>query len=279
MRQDQALGRDGQDIQLGFAFPHLLHTILSCSALSLYSKQPERIELLDSAYVHQNAALLSVRAHLTDLNKSNIQAVLPFAAIMSVIALAQPLYPHPYRPGQRRDPIDSIVNSFLMTRGIKTILERQWQLEGVSNPNEDLDFDCEDPWGQDLMSKFPPYPVLRSLITEHCTLEADKVVCLDASRKIFSYITFLEEQPDAHQDPRLAQIWPIEIDKRFIDMVSARRPIALLILGYYAALMRMRSETMWPYAAWPSMILHRVDALLGEEWSEHLQWPKDRVLC
>lgn len=275
---NQALGHDGEDIQLGFASPYLLHTILSCSALLLFSKQPTRVELLDLAHRHQNSALTLVRPHLISLSATNIQAVLQFAAIMSVIALARPLYCHPYRLARKTDPIDDVLNSFLMTRGVKTILWKKWQLEGAPDPDPGPDLHDEDPWKQDLIAKYPPYSVLRTLVAEHCSSETDTLVCLDATRKIFSFVAILEEEPDAHPDARLIQIWPIEIEKRFIDMLSERRPIALLILGYYSALMKLRSHTMWPYHAWPGIILRRVDELLGHDWGEPTQWPKDRVL-
>lgn len=275
---NQALGHDGEDIQLGFASPYLLHTILSCSALCLFSKQPTRIELLDLAHRHQNSALTLVRPHLVSLSGANIQAVLQFAAIMSVIALARPLYCHPYRVGSRSDPIDDIIDSFLMTRGVKTILCQKWQLEGAWDPDPGPGPDDEDPWKQDLVAKYPPYSMLRTLVAEHCSSESDRLVCLDATRKIFSFVAMLEEEPDAHPDTRLVQIWPIEIEKNFINMLSERRPIALLILGYYSALMKLRSHTMWPYHAWPGIVFQRVDELLGQDWAQYMQWPKDRVL-
>ena len=129
MRHNQAIGRDGGDIQIGFAFPYVLHSILSLSALQLFSEQPSRTEFLDRACTHQNSALALVRPHLLDINKRNVEAVVKFSAITSVIAVAQPLYQHPYRVCRRNDPIDDMLNSFHMTRGIRTVLERQWQIE------------------------------------------------------------------------------------------------------------------------------------------------------
>ncbi|THW44875.1 hypothetical protein D6C90_02499, partial [Aureobasidium pullulans] len=188
-------------------------------------------------------------------------------------------YQHPYRICRRNDPIDDMLNSFHMTRGIRTVLERQWQIEQVKfDPDAGPVLNDEDPWQQDLMSEYPPYPVLRDLINTHCTIQEDILVCLDATRKIFSFITLLEECPNLHPDARLVQIWPIEIKKRFFDMLIARKPIALLILGYYSVPMRLRSDTMWPLHEWPSKLLQRVEEVLGDEWLEYLEWPKSRVL-
>lgn len=278
MRCYEATGQDSSEIQLGFTFPYVLHSILSLSALLLFSQQPSRIELLDRACSHQNSALTLVRPHLVGLNKQNVDAVIKFSAITSVIALAQPLYRHPYRLSRMSDPISDILNSFHMTRGIRSVLERQWQMEGIHrNPDAGPELDDEDPWQQDLITKYPPYPILRNLITTHCTSEADRLVCLDATRKVFSFITLLEDHPNLHPDARLIQIWPIEIKKHFLNMLIARKPIALLILGHYSVLMRLRSDTMWPFDAWPAKLLDRIEEVLGDEWDEYLQWPRRRV--
>lgn len=278
MRCYEATGQDSSDIQLGFTFPYVLHSILSLSALLLFSQQPSRIELLDRACSHQNSALTMVRPHLVGLNKQNVDAVIKFSAITSVIALAQPLYRHPYRLSRTSDPISDILNSFHMTRGIRSVLERQWQMEGIHrDPDAGPELDDEDPWQQDLITKYPPYPILRNLITTHCTSEADRLVCLDATRKVFSFITLLEDHPNLHPDARLIQIWPIEIKKHFLNMLIARKPIALLILGHYSVLMRLRSDTMWPFNAWPAKLLDRIEEVLVDEWDEYLQWPRRRV--
>ncbi|KAG9559274.1 hypothetical protein KCU71_g9783, partial [Aureobasidium melanogenum] len=278
MRCYEATGQDTGDIQLGFTFPYVLHSILSLSALLLFSQQPSRIELLDRACAHQNSALTLVRPHLVDLNKQNVNAVVKFSAITSVIALAQPLYQHPYRISRTLDPINDILNSFHMARGIRTVLERQWQMEGIHrDPDAGPDLDDEDPWQQDLFTKYPPYPVLRDLIISHCTSEADRLVCLDATRKIFSFISLLEDQPNMHPDARLIQIWPIEVKKRFLNMLIARKHIALLILGYYSVLMKLRSDTMWPFDTWPAKLLQRIEEVLGDDWGEYLEWPRSRV--
>ncbi|CAD0106005.1 unnamed protein product [Aureobasidium uvarum] len=214
-----------------------------------------------------------------NLNKQNVNAVVKFSAITSVIALAQPLYQHPYRASKSSDPISDILNSFHMTRGIRIVLERQWQMEGIHrDPDAGPNLDDQDPWQQDLMPKYPPYPILRELISSHCTSDTDKLVCLDATRKIFSFISLLEDHPNLHPDARLIQIWPIEIKKHFLNMLIAREPIALLILGYYTVLMRLRSDTMWPFDAWPRKLLCRIEEGLRDDWSEYLEWPRSRVL-
>ncbi|KAI4732645.1 hypothetical protein E4T50_16791 [Aureobasidium sp. EXF-12298] len=57
-------------------------------------------------------------------------------------------------------------------------------------------------------------------------------------------------------------------------MLIARKPIALLILGYYSVLMKLRSDTMWPFDTWPAKLLNRIEEVLGDDWDEYLEWPR-----
>ena len=277
-REGEALGFDTEeDIRLGFSFPYLLHIILGLSALRLYDRQPARMELLVRASRHQDRALALVRPHLVNLDRHNVHAVLRFALIVSIVALGQPLY-RSIGPSQYGDPIDDVLHSFNMVRGVRFVTERQWQLSGQSYSDGGPRLDDDDPWQQGLRAKFPQYHAVRRLITKTCTVDSERLVCLDALRKVFSFIDLIESNPELHPDARLVQIWPIELDQRFIAMMSTRRPIALLILGYYTALLKLRSGTVWPFVAWPRLVLRRAMEVLGNEWTVHLHWVIKRVI-
>ena len=279
LREGQALGLDADhDIKLGFSSPYLLHIILGLSALRLYDRQPMRMDLLSRASRHQDRALALVRPHLADLNQSNIHAVLRFAFLVSIVALGQPLYRPSGRSQYGEDSIDHLLHSFNMVRGVKFVTERQWQLSGEATMGDGPCLDDDDPLQQGLRGKFPQYYAVRDLVARTCKVESERLVCLDAIRKVFSFIDLIESYPQLHPQARLIQIWPIELDQRFIAMMSARRPIALLILGFYTALLKLRSGTAWPFVAWPKLVLRRVMKVLGREWTVHLRWAIDRVL-
>lgn len=267
------------DIQLGFSFPYVLHIILSLSALRMFEKNPARNELLQEASRHQNRALTLVKPNLADLSNHNIDAVLRFSFMAAIAALGRPLRRHAEVPlGLEQDPITDIIHSFNMTRGIKFITERKWLLSGESYEGGGFDLSEEDPWQQGLCTKFAVYPVVRQLILDNCAPGAETLVCLDAIRKVFSFIDLIEQDPDLFHDARLIQIWPIELDQRFIDLLVSRHQIAILILGYYSLLLKLRSGNTWPFKAWPSLLLQRVEEVLGEKWACHLWWPKFQIL-
>ena len=267
------------DIQLGFSFPYVLHIILSLSALRLLDRNPTRTKLLQQASRHQDRALALVKPSLADLGDHNIHAVLRFSFMAAIAALGHPLRPHGESSfGLEQDPITDIIHSFNMTRGIKFVNERKWLLTGEPYQEGGPDLEDDDPWLQDLRTKFAVYPEVRQLILDHCAPGAETLVCLDAIRKVFSFIDLIEQDPDLFHDARLIQIWPIELDQRFIDLLVSRHQVAILILGYYSALLKLRSGNTWPFEAWPSLLLRRVEEVLEEKWACHLWWPKLRIL-
>ena len=284
IREGETFGLDADDdIRLGFSSPYLLHIILSLSALRMYDRQPTRLDLLARASRHQNHALILVHPHLASLNHQNVHAVLRFAFLVSIIALGQPLYQsNNAKPQQTQDPIDDLLHSFAMVRGVKFVTERRWQLSGEAFPlpagGAGPRLDDEDPFCQDLPVKFPQYRALRTLITRTCTISSERLVCLDALRKVFSFTALIESHPDLHPHARMIQIWPLELDARFMAMLAARRPIALLILGCYTALLKLRAGGAWPFEAWPGLVLRKVVETLGKEWARHLGWAVGRVL-
>lgn len=285
IREGEAFGLEADDdIRLGFSSPYLLHIILSLSALRIYDRQPTRLDLLARASRHQDHALALVRPHLASLNQQNVHAVLRFAFLVSIVALGQPLYrPNNAKPQQTQDPIDELLHSFAMVRGVKFVTERQWQLAGDDFPLHaggagGPRLDDEDPFDQNLPAKFPQYRALRALITRACNLDSERLVCLDALRKVFSFTALIEANPDLHPHARMMQIWPLELDARFMAMLVARRPIALLILGCYTALLKLRAGGAWPFEAWPGLVLKRVVEVLGREWAGYLRWAVARVL-
>lgn len=284
IREGETFGLDADDdIRLGFSSPYLLHIILSLSALRMYDRQPARTDLLSRASRHQNHALALVRPHLSDLNQQNVHAVLRFAFLVSIATLGQPLYQPANQTQQHdQDPITALLHSFTMVRGIKSITERKWQLAGEPTALRAAQgrprLDAEDPFRQNLAAKYPPYRALRVLVAKSCPIPADRLAALDALRKVFSLTALVDSQPNLHPHARLMQIWPLELEARFVGMLGARRPVALLILGCYTALLKVRAGGAWPFEAWPGLVLGRVGEVLGREWEGGLRWAVERVM-
>lgn len=277
-----------EDLRLGVSYPYVLHGILAVTALKLFAcqhpAQSAGQRLLEYASRHQQHALTLANPHIGNLDERNVQPVLKLAFMIALSSLGFPLCQDlggVVGSGQTNsdDSIDHVLLSFRLTRGFKSISQRKWQLESVPAQYGSPNLEDPDPWQQDLVNRYSPhYSTIRKLITSRCTPGYETSACLDAIRKVFSFVALIEDMPDLWQDARLIQIWPIELEEIVITMMSARREIALVILGHYTALLELRSGVVWPFRGWPKVLLEKICMVLGSEWATHLTWPRARVL-
>ena len=267
---------DQETADLPLRFPYLMHSQLALAALHLYSEQPERSELLSRAAAHQHAALSQVRPHIVDVTAEHSQAILGFAAITSIFALAEPAY-DPRGLGIVRDPVDELLNSFHLGRGIKTILRQRWDVlqhkDSIKKVAILPDYTALE---ATLDDHYPEFPILRDVISQNC--QGDEAAsCLEAAQKLFWYMAIMETHQQAVPGPMYIQMWPLNISTLFLNMLADRIPIALVVLGYYAALMRLRSNTWW-LERWPSAILQHVTSILDPALAIHLDWPRHKIV-
>lgn len=267
---------DREESKLSFQFPYLMHSNLALAALHLYSEQPHRSELLSRAAAHQHAALSQVRPHIVDVTAEHSQAILTFAAVTSIFALAEPAY-DPRGLGVARDPVDELLNSFHLGRGIKTILQQAWgMLQHKDSIKKVVKLPDYTALKATLDDTYPVYPILRNVVTQNCQ-DDEAVSCLDALEILFYYMAINETHQKEVPGPMYVQMWPVDVSAHFLNMLADRNPIALVILAHYAAFMRLRSNTWW-LERWPSAILQHVGLLLDPTLAIHLDWPRQKIL-
>lgn len=71
--------------------------------------------------------------------------------------------------------------------------------------------------------------------------------------------------------------WAILMPERFLDLLTNRKPEAVIILGYYAALLA-HGKRVWLIGDAASHLFHSVRRYLGDEWSDWLAAPESLVL-
>lgn len=67
-------------------------------------------------------------------------------------------------------------------------------------------------------------------------------------------------------------VFPMMVDKRFLDLVEERRPRALVILAHYFALLNTLSRFWWLGTAGSREVL-AIEAEVSKEWRSHLRLP------
>ncbi|KAG9558555.1 hypothetical protein KCU77_g2729, partial [Aureobasidium melanogenum] len=70
--------------------------------------------------------------------------------------------------------------------------------------------------------------------------------------------------------------WAVKLPPVFKDMLVERKPIALIILAYWAVLTSINPRP-WHLKGLAEVLIARIQDILGEEWAEFLRWPRERV--
>lgn len=70
------------------------------------------------------------------------------------------------------------------------------------------------------------------------------------------------------------QEWLVRVPMDFVDLLSQRRPEALIILAYYAVLLHHARE-FWAVGRAGRFLIQSVTSYLGEYWSRWLEWPNE----
>jgi hypothetical protein len=62
----------------------------------------------------------------------------------------------------------------------------------------------------------------------------------------------------------------------FHELLSERRPVSLVIIAYYAVLLKIGAGLWW-VGRLPEALIEQVTTSLGEEWAEFISWPRSMI--
>ncbi|EWZ28557.1 hypothetical protein FOVG_17731 [Fusarium oxysporum f. sp. pisi HDV247] len=99
-----------------------------------------------------------------------------------------------------------------------------------------------------------------------------KTACLHAVKSLFRRIAVLSDNLGDPEPGKIVWGWGLEACQTFLDLCSARHPVALVILGHFTVLMSYNQEH-WCLRDWPSGLLSYIKGLLGDEWEDAMKWP------
>ncbi|KAK4888240.1 hypothetical protein LTR27_012850 [Elasticomyces elasticus] len=264
-------------MDLAFAHPYLLHTILSIAALQLFHKEPHNTAYYTQASSHNLAALRYARPNISQSSREHSEPLFLFSAFTSLYAFAEP----PLRmlssgPLFTVDVIGDLLVSFRMARGIMAITaSNKDHLKETTDRNGERWPDDTAEVMPTLEADFPQLLTLLDLIGRQCK-EEHKHGVLEAVTRLFAIISLLQQRPVADSSIRLIQTWHMHAGPALSTLWEARDPIGMVILAYYAVLVDLRSN-VWFFARWPPLILDAVQKSLGSEWQEYLIWPKNEI--
>jgi hypothetical protein len=260
-------------VRLGFSHHYLLNSILGLTALQLYSEDRSQSKWYVRAVAHQQAAITRARPHFESPSQAHEQALLGFSAFTSMYAVAEPMYrPSSVRSESPFDPVEELLKALHFSRSTLMFVQQSFPPVVVSESWLLTKFVANyQDTGNDLETRYPQLVFLQGCIVRQFAGE-QKTACLHAVKSLFRRIAVLSDNLGDPEPGKIVWGWGLEACQTFLDLCSARHPVALVILGHFTVLMSYNQEH-WCLRDWPSCLLSYIKGVLGDEWEDAMKWP------
>lgn len=252
-------------VKIGFKYQFVLRSILALAALhQAATQQGENAELHIQASMHLNLALQDFHKELSDVNAANCNAIFAFST-MAVIhafiaAVTQPL----------QDAPAALADCLRLVRGVASILKPHYPIM----VNMELAPLIRSGFNKEVTGEAPEILRLRALVHADND-EATNEAYLKAIDEC--HTTYLQVLACGQQDSDLALLmrWAVVVSEKFFALLSARDPVALIILTYFATTFR-HIQPCWWLEGWHDRVIAAIECEVGSEYCQWLQWPKQQ---
>lgn len=215
---------------------------------------------------------------LNRVDPSNCVALFAFSCVIVALTFATPKTTSPETPDSPGTGLQKeVFDWFHMVRGCNSVVQTQWQTLSKSflAPLLKKGMVHETAAADDVRDTEKVTELLRL-----CSLESvaqDRAVANAyalAIHELLNSYTQVSILINRKQDfVPVIFVWPIAIPQAYLSLLDEQRPEALVILAYYAALLK-RVDTQWYMRGWALYLVRLVESALGDEWAEWLEWPK-----
>lgn len=236
--------------------PLLMHGILAIAAMHLACLQEdENAEYRIRAFHHQNIGVLGFRSALTAMSKENAHIMFAFSMMLSILAFASP------QLSEMPPDVDNILEMFSLLQGNKLV----WELE-------------QDTIHTSAMVKLLPthhQPAGESKLDaghdkalHDLESLSDDAACMSAIQQLRVCLEIALAAPD---EVPMAARWAVTMEERFLFLLKAHKPEALVILAHYGLIVRSYRQTWW-LSSWCNILVDAVDKTLSDESKEAVGW-------
>ena len=264
-------------IKHGLRHPFLMRQILATSALHISIEHPDQ-----RAFYHQHAnqlqseALAGFNATLQGLNESNIVAAFLVSSLIGTHVFCETFQFREATNNTFNSTLDSLIGCINLLRGIRSVISDWW-------PSL-----CESEIGPVLLSAHEKRKAHEHVSTDMGALNrmVDAADIGIASREayketiqeletLFAAQSELDDQ-EASTSANMIFSWLVLAPKEYVELLSARRPEALVILSYYAVNLHYRSK-FWAINDAGEFLIQGISLHLGRHWDQWLAWPRQVI--
>lgn len=261
-------------IRHGLRFPFLMRQILATSALNMSLIKPEQRNFYHQhATQLQSEALAAFNSILESLNESNI---LPAFLASSLIGIHVFCDTFSFRDNNFNNTLDSLLSCIHLIRGVRSIIGGWWEYLISSELSPILIIAHEN--RQRMLDKHYPLDDLEKLIRNTDISTASREVYAEVIKELAPLFASQAElsEPDAAQSANMIFAWLVTVPKEYVDLLSARRPEALIILSYYAVILHQR-RGFWAIGDAGRFLVDAIGVHLGQHWDQWLVWPRSMI--
>lgn len=259
-------------VKTGLKYPFLMHELLAISALHLSIHRPER-----SAFYRGHAAALQSLAvqgcndALQNVDDENCVAVFIFASMMGMHSFCDTFT---YRDGDFNNFLDKLTRSINLLRGVRTVTHEHWETLRRSDLAELIAAGSVLQEGSGV-SKQECQPLME--LVQNADVSETSLHAYENAISQLQRVFNAEHLVDSGQGTMsMLYAWLVTSDAVYTDLLTQRRPEALIILAYYAVILHHR-RAAWAVQDAGAFLIDSISQYLGNHWARWLQWPNDVV--
>ncbi|KMU82266.1 hypothetical protein CIHG_00052 [Coccidioides immitis H538.4] len=278
--QEQALSRARklwqhaipQQAQL---FPFLLNNLLSLAALHLAHLRPseqERFTYL--AAKHQSQCIKAAQRRKPGITHENCSAVIVCSGLLLLHELAV-LHPSYFVHARSTDPLDEFLDKVLLMRRI-LILWKMGMPMFKTGPVRDLVLHSHKMHGA-------RSPVLRDARAATEQLRELNACLTGGENERAAYAAAIDRLWECYEEALcipsdwvMTISWPFYVPELYIELLTQKRPLALVIIAHFVTLLSFPANRWWANG-WPGPVVRALERNVEGPWRVALEWPARMV--
>jgi hypothetical protein len=251
--------------------PFLMNQVLAFAALHMSIIRPEKQEFYrNHASQLQTHALSEFNGTKLDINAETCLPTFFFSSVLAMHVLSDKLL---YRPHNFEVFLDHFIQSLRMHHGVRAITGQFWDVLLESPLKSFLEGE-----GKALDQGSSGHECLELL--SHVDAMPFDTITGDAYRRAIEHLqkAFDASRADSLRLSTIGPIifWPVTITPKYIDLLSERRPEALVILSHFGVLIHSRRD-LWILGDSGLYIISAIKDYLGPSWESWLHYPNSFI--
>ena len=254
-------------VRVALAHPYLMYEILAISALHFAFLHPDiSASYFTEATELQTQSLHSFNSVQRGIDASNCAPVLLFTSLLALHVLADPSRTASLDSNQY---LDHVIHCIMLMRNVQKLVIHEWY-DHLKDTELKPMFEVRE--ASESYQVPPPCLELAKLIdTPDLGEEAKEAYALAIDRLNWIYAT--SDFPHQHYTTvRWILAWPIQLTAAYQERLDQRRPEALVILAYFAAILQVYRKC-WAVGDSGYFMVRAISSALGPHWAKWMEWP------